>query len=395
MRTVNVQRCVSRGSLHVATGALMLVAAAGPAAAQQPGNKPTSGVTPEIQWNRDLLRSGRVEEVAASMAQSNKAVQEAAGTSVIDRMRYALPSVEQLSSSLKYGNFITVSAQGSEVITLIREVPVRKGKDRNDVLAKLLNFSRQGVPEAQTFSGFVYEYGLFGARRDLKLARWHYEAAAAQRYQPAIFNLANMAYLGKGQPPDPERARELIHRAVEIGAEPSSRVCGLASFIEYRRGDRDAAIRLGKSCYSGLANIPNAAYDNQMPLVRRIKLLRDSIGTGAPDGYRWLEQITQQAGPDNQQLYCKYRIINRLRSMPASADVKALARTCYENSVHDPAGVGAESTIRGITTFVISETQALDQLRRADRFHHVWSVPYLPFAQVDVDLYEPVMKETK
>jgi hypothetical protein len=169
----------------------------------------------------------------------------------------------------------------------------------------------------------------------------------------------------------------------------------LASFIEYRRGDRDTAIKLGRSCYSALANIPNAAYDNQMPLARRIKLLRDSIGSGAPDGYRWLEQITQQAGPDTQQLYCKYRIINRLRNMHGSADVKALARTCYENSVHAPGGVGAESTIRGIATFVVSERLALEQLRRTDRFHYGWSVPYLPFAQVDVDLYEPVMKGAK
>jgi hypothetical protein len=366
-----------------------------PAFAQQPAGPAHPAVTPEVQWNRDLLGSGRIEQLAGSMAQHNKAAEAAVDDSMIGRVRRSLPSLDQFGNSLKYGAFSAVSPQGPEVISLIRTVPMRAGKDRNEILGKLLNFSRQGVPEAQNFSGFVYEYGLFGAPRNLQLAREHYRAAASRRYQPAVFNLANMAYVGKGQAQDVNSARELVHQAFAIGAESSGRVCGLASFIEYRRGDQTTALRLGQFCYSGLAHIPNAAYNSQLPLTQRIKMLRDSIGTGALDGYRWLEQITQRAGPDREFLYCKYRLVNQLRANPVRADAKALARTCYESSTANPGGSNADVAVQGIASFAVTEVRALEQSRQTNRFHYSWSVPYLPFAQRDVDLYEPVMKEAK
>jgi TPR repeat protein len=351
--------------------------------------------TAEMQWNRELLSSGRIEQLAGSMAQANKAAQESVDDSMIARFKNTLPSIEQLGSTLKYGNAVVVSSQGPEVIGLIRAVAMRKGKERNEVLARLLNFSRQGVPEAQNFSGFVYENGLLGARRDLRLARDYYMAAAAHRYQPAIFNLANMAYFGKGQSSDPEAARELIHQAVAIGPESSGRVCGLASFIEYRRGDQQAALRYGKFCYSALAHIPNAAYNTQLPLAQRIKMLRDSIGTGAPDGYRWLETITQRAGPDPAYLYCKYRVINQVRTNRTQTDIKALTRTCYENSTRPAGDKESDAAIKGIVSFVVTERRVLEQLQQTNRFHYSWSVPYLPFSQGDADLFEPVMKEMR
>jgi hypothetical protein len=271
---------------------------------------------------------------------------------------------------------------------------MRTGRDRNEVLAKILRYSQQGVPEAQNFAGFVYEYGLFGAARNTRLAQEFYTAAASRRYQPAIFNLANLAYFGKGQASDAETARELIQQAVAAGPEASNRVCGLASFIAYRRGDMEGALRYGKFCASALAHIPNAAYNNQLPLRQRIKMLRDSIGTGAPDGYRWLEMITQHAGPDKEYLYCKYRLLNQLRANPHRSDLKTLAHTCYADTV-DPHDKGADAAILAVTSFVVTEWKVLEQLPRTNRFHYSWSVPYLPFKQGDVDLFEPVMKDGK
>ena len=351
--------------------------------------------TPEMLWNRELLGAGRIQQMAEPLAQASRAAQASVDDFVIARVRSTLPSLEQFGSALRYGNAVVVSSQGPDVVALIRAVPMRKGKERNDVLVKLLGFSRQGIPEAQTFSGFVYEYGLFGAQRNPKLAREYYAAAAAHRYQPAIFNLANMAYFGKGQPGDPEAARELIHQAVGIGPEASGRVCGLASFIEYRRGDQQGALRLGKFCYSGLAHIPNAAYDTGLPLAQRVKMLRDSIATGAPDGYHWLEAITEKTSPDRAYLHCKYRVVNQLRTNPAQADIQALARDCYAASTPGPIDGQAAVTIKGIVSFAVTERRTLDQLRQANRFHDAWSVPYLPFGQGDVDLFESVMKEAR
>jgi hypothetical protein len=362
--------------------------------AQQQADTATPA-TPEIQWSRELLGSGRIERMAESMAQASHAAQGSVDDAMVGRIKGFLPSLDRLGNSLRYGNAVVVSPQGPEVITLIRAVPMRVGRERRDVLAKLLAFSRQGVPEAQNFSGFVYEYALFGAPRNLERAREYYTAAAAHRYQPAVLNLATMAYFGKGQPSAPEAARTLIHQAIAVGPESSGRVCGLASFIEYRRGDQDAALRLGKFCHSALAHISNAAYDNELPLAQRIKMLRDSIGTGAPDGYRWLETITQRAGLDPAYLHCKYRLVNQLQADPARADLEAQARTCYTNSTPAPGGRAPEAAIKGIVTFAVTEQRALEQLRQANRFHHAWSVPYLPFSQGDVDLFEPVMRGTR
>lgn len=99
-------------------------------AQQQAGaSQPT---TAEMQWNRELLGSGRIEQIATSMAQANKAAQASVDDSVISRMKSALPTLEQFGSTLKYGAAVVVSSQGGEVISLIRAVAIRKGRDRND-----------------------------------------------------------------------------------------------------------------------------------------------------------------------------------------------------------------------------------------------------------------------
>jgi hypothetical protein len=394
MLKINVRRYLGKGAPALVGLGFAALLAAPPVVNAQTRND-ASIATPEVQWNRALLKSGRAEQLAGAIARDNRTVQESVDDTVISRIRKSLPSLDQLGSSLKYGSFSVVSSQGAEVVSLIHTVPLRTGKDRNEALAKLVRFSQQGVPEAQNFAGFVYEYGLFGAARNVRLAHELYSAAASRRYQPAIFNLANLAYFGKDQPSDTEMALELIQQAFATGPEGSNRVCGLASFIEYRRGDVEAALRYGKLCASPLAHIPNAAYNNQLPLKQRIKMLRDSIGTGALDGYRWLEVITQQAGPDKEYLYCKYRLLNQLRANPHRADLKTLARTCYADTVGDPHDKGADMAILAMTSFVATEWKVLEQLPRTNRFHYSWSVPYLPFKQGDVDLFEPVMRDGK
>jgi hypothetical protein len=346
-------------------------------------------------WANTLMHSGRVEQTAAAMNQPLRDIGKSVDTSVIDRVKRSMPSVERFGNALKYTSTVTVSSQGAEIVSLIRLLPNRTGKERSSLLARLLNFSSQNAPEAQNFIGFVNEYGLFGAPRDLTRAREYYKAAASRNYQPAVFNLAIMAYLGKGQQPDADMARDLIRRASGIGPEASARVCGLASFIEYRRGDRAEALRYAQTCHSPLANIPIAAYGSQLPLQLRVKMLRDSIGTGAVDGYHWLEVVTRQVPFDRNFLYCKYHLINQLKQSRLGGDVQSMAQTCYANSVSQKKDSNAPTAIKGIVSFVMVEQRELEQMRRASRFHAGWSVPYLPFGAADVDLYEHVMKEAK
>lgn len=357
---------------------------------------PTSPqASPEVAWNRDLLTSGRVEQEAARLKEAYRGAEQSVTSSVVDQIKQKLPSLDHLGSSWKYGGIATVSSQGPEVIALIRQIPMRQGPDRIALLKKLVQYASQGTPEAQTFSGFVYENGLFGVSKNLILAREFYLAAATRRYQPALFNLASLAYFGKGQPADVESARRHVAQAMQVGPESSARVCGLASYIEYRQRNVPAALAYGRACSSPLANIPNAVFDRQMPVAKRVRLLRDSIATGAQEGYRLIEEITKDLHPDNESYYCKYHIINQMRAAPGKFDVITLARTCFAATEPNVGQQEAASRIRGIANFAVMEQRVLDQMRLSNRFRHGASVPYLPFSQVDVDLYQPVMKEAR
>ena len=47
--------------------------------------------------------------------------------------------------------------------------------------------------------------------------------------------------------------------------------------------------------------------------------------------------------------------------------------------------------IAGVNGFVAAECGSLNRIRTSNRFHYGASVPYLPFAQADVDLFESVI----
>jgi TPR repeat protein len=376
----------------------MLLALAGAALLALPGRAPaaaTAGGTAaarEDGWTRQLFDSGRVDQLAGSMGAANRSAAAAVDATSLARAQRSLPLSVLSKDAQAHADAFTVSPQGGEVLALIRQIPARSGAGRDELVRKLVALARQDVPEAQTFVGLAYEYGLFGAQRSPATAREHYGRAAARRYQPAMFNLASMAYFGKGQAADVGAARERVRQAAGMGADPSGRVCGLASYIEYHRGDRAEALRFARACPSPLAHIASAAYDDTLPLDRRVSMLRDAAAAGIPDAYPLLESVTQQhAGNDRDFLACKYWLLNRLQRQ-ARNDLEAMASECHARSAANTPPREAGNTVRAMTAFAISEQRLLDQRRRSDRSHVSWSVPFLPFRQSEVDLFEPVMK---
>ncbi|MGC7532727.1 hypothetical protein ACPWML_27275, partial [Pandoraea pneumonica] len=77
-----------------------------------------------------------------------------------------------------------------------------------------------------------------------------------------------------------ERAAALIDKASSIASDGSFRVCGFGAFLSYRRGDSERSARYSKNCFSALANIPKALYDERTTTPQKIGLLRESIATG-------------------------------------------------------------------------------------------------------------------
>lgn len=331
--------------------------------------------------------------------QQNASVLKSVTSDVVDRAKALLPKASQLGERLRFGDHNVVSNDGETMVMWMIEAANAPADKRLGVLRKLADLSARGLPEAMNFEGFTAEYGLFGAKKDPARALSLYRSAAALNYQPAIYNLSVAAAYGKLQRADLSSALGYAAQAVAVAPDASYRVCGFASFLSYRQGDRTRALQYATSCWSDLAGIARGLYDTRATVTERVTLLRNSIGTGLNDGYTLLEQVTREAGPDPQYLGCKYELVNKYRRATATNMLRDDSIQCYRRST--PAANTRDAAIRfntvvpGIIGFVPTEIRALEKLRASNKFHYGWSVPYLPFRQQDVDMFAPYVTHAK
>lgn len=339
------------------------------------------------------------KDLVAGYQQQNTSVVKSITTDVVERTKALLPKANQLGERLRYGDHNVVSNDGEAVVMWMIEAANATPERRKALLEKLAGLSARGIPEAQTFEGFVAEYGLFGSQKDLGSAVRMYRSAAAQNYQPAVYNLAIAAAYGKLQQPDVTSARSYASQAAAIAPDASYRVCGFASFLSYRQDDRARAMQYAQSCWSDLAGIAKAQYDGRVTTAERVTMLRNSIGTGLDDGYSLLEKITREVGAEPQYLACKYALVNRYRQSRVKNTLRDDAVRCYRQYgvPTDPkeAALRFNMVVPAIIGFVPTEIRALEKLRASNKFHYGWSVPYLPFRQQDVDLFAPFVTHTK
>ena len=349
----------------------------------------------------DLFEGGQLESEMQRNQQQNAAIANSVTPEVIRDSQSKLPRIDKLATAsdflgkIKYGTHNTVSKNGEQVITLIRSLTTEPLAQRDHTLRQLQSLAKENNPEALNFIGFVVANGLFGATKNQARAVEYFKTAAAANYQPAIYNLALDAAYSVPTKESLVKATSYINRAANVDTDNSFRICGFASFLYYRQGDLRNATHYTQQCGSALNGLPLALANNSLQLSKRIDLLRTSISTGVDDGYPLLERLTRtNANNDNQYLYCKYTLLNRLRLQP-QLSLNDFAARCYDQFTHlDPKlKIDANrrgQAISGITSFASIEKTALDQLRTSNHFHYAWSVPYLPFPQQDVDLFSPL-----
>lgn len=372
------------------------------------------------QYNAQLLDSPVVGQFAQASAEENRTIEKSVGPEQMRQAQITLPSsFNVFASELKNGKFVTVSDRGPEIIVLIRQLSLQNQKDRLPILKRIQAYSAKGYPEATNFIGMIFEYGLFNTPRDINMAASFYKAAAQRRYQPALYNLAGIAFFGKTGRASPAEAEQLLSIAASLGPEPSFRVCGLASFLQYRQGKKAEALAYAKNCRSPLASLANAGYGVDFTVQERFKMLREAIGAGADDGFPLLVGVAKAIPDDKNFMFCKYHLINQIRFAPVPPGLREAATNCHAEAVRltpslniptrqrtavnlmgksrsaqAPGPSGSphhEMAIMGITGFVSSEAGALSHLRKSNRFHHSWSVPFLPFGQAEVNLFQPIM----
>lgn len=339
-------------------------------------------------------------QLQANYQRQSRSVVQSVSDLAVAQANAMLPRAKVLGERIRYGDHNVISNDGETMIAWMIELANAPVAQRNVLLSKLAALSGQNIPEALTFEGFVAEYGLFWTPRNLQRALELYRTAAAANYQPAIYDLAIASAYGKGQRSDLNEALGYVGRASSIAPDSSYRVCGFGAFLSYRSGDREQAMRYANSCWSDLAGIPKALYDPSESEAQRITLLRASVATGIDDGYGLLAQVTHDAGPDPQYLACKYMLVNRYRMSLVGNTLRDDAVRCYQQSGNTPpearqALLRYNTVIPGIIGFVPTEVRALAKERASNHFHYGWSVPYLPFRQQDVDLFEPFVSHTR
>jgi hypothetical protein len=376
------------------------------AAAQQKEARATAlAANPNAQQGAidSALNSLVIKNETKNQQQLNQASVASATPSLVEQVGATLPKLAQIGGQLKYGEHIVISQEGPEIIALIRSLVTRKQSDQRAVIARLQEFASNGKPEAVHFLGFSFEHGLYGAPKSLSQATKYYQLAAAQNYQPSLYNLGLIAAYGKsGNAPDLERGLAWMAKAMTIANDTSGRVCGLASFLAFRTNRQPEAVRFAKGCNSALAHIPRASLGDTESLPIRVGWLRDSIATGADDGYSLIAKISKPLiKTDNNFTFCKYVLINRHYRRATLPNIKDEAARCVDQvgkMVGSEKGwsVQREQIIAGVASFVPMEIETLKNMRKSNKFHYSWTVPYLPFAQAETDLFEPLLiKETQ
>lgn len=334
------------------------------------------------------------EQEAVRQKQNNQRAIAATSEQLVEETKSQLPKFDQIGGQLKYGEHVIVSKEGGEIIALIRSLTSPQTQ-RSRALAKLQEFARQGKPEAINFLGFASEYGLYGARKDAARALGYYQSAAEARYQPALFNLALGFAYGRFGAADPSKGLLYSGVATTITNDPSGRVCGLASFLAFRLGKQELALQHAKGCASPLAHLARAAYTESQSLPVRVEWLRDAITTGANDGFGLIMKIAQPvAKSDRNATYCKYVLVTKYFNAQKVPPLRKDAEACIDATLKQLAPSNEilsmrETMVSGVSAFAPFEIMELKKRRAGNKFHFAWSVPYLPFAQSEVDLFEP------
>ncbi len=348
-----------------------------------------------------LLSSAEIDKTIQTQKEQNTSVVNSVGVDAVKKAHAALPKFAHLGEQLKYGAHVVVSEKGEEIISLIRSLTQGQASERNRTLQQLQAWSQQGLPEAQHFFGFAFEYGLFGAPQDMHKAVQYYQAAAAAHYQPALYNLALVAAYGRSGKVDSDAARRIARRAYDLGFESSARVCGLSSFLNYRAGFQAIAQKTAQHCLSPLAHFALAVYDESMALPKRVSLLRDTLSTGIDDAYALITRVSKPLiATDNSYTFCKYTLVQRYRNQTVFPGLQEAATRCVHqtgrfSNTDANTRVLRDQVIAGVAAFVPTEISTLVSMRQSNHFHYGWSVPYLPFGQQEVNFFEALLPKAK
>ena len=347
-----------------------------------------------------VIDSPTLYDTGLTLKNNFKSAADSVGPQEINAAKLNLPQSFQITTNLRgVGQMVITSPRGAEALSLILQLVPPNPATQSKTLASLQQLAAAGVPEAENFMGYVFEYGLFGAVKDVRRAQQFYLAASQQGYGTATYNLATIRFFAKGgEKQDVRLAQKLASTAADSTSEASYRVCGLASFVNYRVHDNKSAL-YAQNCGSALAGLGRVAYTKDGTQEDRIKWLQESLSTGANDGFGALLQLATKAPQDGSLMYCHYSLLNQYQNNADITGLKEQATRCYLTSKTVPdlntptEKATREQRITGLTGVVQQELATIKTKRASNKFSYSLSVPYLPFHQRDVDAWSKLMPE--
>lgn len=362
-----------------------------------PANKVSNSNTENLG---SALDSDEFKQFQQQQDMQNKTIMGRIGDEAVARAKALLPRLNQAASGIVHGKHVTVSEKGDEIVWRILSLPKASPSEKHDMLVKLQEYASLDIPEALNFLGFASEHGVFGARRNMSIANRYYSAAAARNYQPALLNLGLSYIYGKGVAPNQQLGLQLLAKASAIGPELSNRVCGMASFVYYRRNDGANALKYANGCASNLASLSLAAFSSKHNPSQRVILARDSLSSGVDSGLDVITKISQgYAAKDATQTYCKYQLVKAYIRKQDFKGVNTMAESCYRQifSLNPSSPLSSKDlqAIKGLSGFPVVEIPELRRIRKANQYHYSWGVPFLPFTQLDVNVFEPQLRSQK
>ncbi|MAF04705.1 hypothetical protein [Herbaspirillum sp.] len=345
----------------------------------------------QVAESLNVVRSQAVDGTAARISQANRASLAQADDSAIAKAKAALPKVSPDLYRGPKSPYFTTSKAGMDVINVIRALPRSSGTKRGELLAQIRSYSDAGLPEAVNFVGFIFEYGLFGAKKDLERALALYSAAGSRGYQPAMYNLANFHFYGKTGSQDLATTLQTVGSAYALGGDTSGRVCGLGAYASFRAGNAADAMRYATGCTSPLAKLPLAAFDQRITSLDRIRMLRETLNTGADDGFPLMHRIAAKDAKVAGDSKCRYELLARFKLHTPTNGLLNEASACLQRF----GGLVSERSARDVANSVDVEVRAIEMARQQNQFHYSWSVPYLPFPTAETGLFLPLINHTQ
>jgi len=304
----------------------------------------------------------------------------------IAAIRESLPRDVLISTVQQYAKGqlgIVTSHDGNTVIALIRSLTTPKDRQRN--LAILKRYADANQPEAVNFFGYMHDVGLF-VQRDSRSAEIFYRAAAT-KYAPAMFNLGIGEFYGRfsnGHAGDARRALPYFEQARTMALDGSGRICGWASFANWRIGRRKASEQAAAGCPSPLAAL-GAASSVKDSTERTISLYGGFFATGADDAFPALYEFVKTK---EQSQALEFFVLDKYR---------------WEIEKHSPVLLAEEiARLRGNkgkpelrdTSAASSAKLRLakfKQTRDANRMQFSTPVPFLPFRQADAEMFKQLI----